>query len=94
MRAGDEHAAASAGGAVSAPAHVTALLRDAAAAGAEVALDVAGPTGSVQRRRLRPLSVEVGRLRALDVARQSELTIAVHRIASVATIPGATRGTS
>lgn len=59
------------------------LLREAAADGREVWLEVAGPTGALTRRRVRPLRIDAGRLRAVDVARESELTVAVHRIAGV-----------
>ena len=70
------------------PVVALALLREAAADGREVIVDIVGPTGDVTRRRLRPLRVDAGRLRAVDVARESELTVAVHRIANVEPIPG------
>ncbi|KLN35149.1 hypothetical protein FB00_08360 [Cellulosimicrobium funkei] len=60
------------------------LLREAIADGALVWLEVVGPTGSQDRRRVRPLTLDAGRLRAQDPARDAELTVAVHRIASVA----------
>lgn len=60
------------------------LLREAIADGAMVWLEVVGPTGSQDRRRVRPLTLDAGRLRAQDPARDAELTVAVHRIASVA----------
>lgn len=60
------------------------LLREAIADGASVWLEVVGPTGSQDRRRVRPLTLDAGRLRAQDQARDAELTVAVHRIASVA----------
>jgi hypothetical protein len=59
------------------------LLREAAAEKAEVWVELVGSHGVPQRRLLRPLRVEGGRLRAIDTARESELTVAVHRIASV-----------
>ncbi|SMF24670.1 XPB/Ssl2-like helicase family protein [Cellulosimicrobium cellulans J34] len=59
------------------------LLREAIADGAMVWLEVVGPTGSPDRRRVRPLTLDAGRLRAQDPARDAELTVAVHRIASV-----------
>lgn len=59
------------------------LLREAIADGALVWLEVVGPTGSQDRRRVRPLTLDAGRLRAQDPARDAELTVAVHRIASV-----------
>lgn len=64
------------------PSLVLAVLRDAVAAGQEVWLEVAGPDGPM-RRRVRPLRVDAGRVRAVDPERESELTVAVHRIATV-----------
>jgi len=63
---------------------VTALgvLREAAAQGREVWLEMVGPHGVHQRRRVRPVHVEGGRVRVRDEARDAELTVAVHRIAS------------
>jgi hypothetical protein len=83
MREGDAWATAASVDHASSPAHLVELLRDAAANGRHVQLEMAGPTGSLQRRRLRPISVDAGRLRAVDPERESELTIAVHRIAGV-----------
>ena len=65
------------------PVVALALLREAAADGREVLVDIVGPSGDVTRRRLRPMRLDAGRLRAVDVARESELTVAVHRIANV-----------
>lgn len=59
------------------------LLREAASDGRDVWLEVAGPTGGLTRRRVRPLRIDAGRLRAVDVDREAELTVAVHRIAGV-----------
>jgi hypothetical protein len=59
------------------------VLREAAAARREVWVEIVGPRGEVSRRLLRPVRVDAGRLRAVDAARESELTVAVHRIASV-----------
>ncbi|MDM7830523.1 helicase-associated domain-containing protein [Cellulomonas edaphi] len=59
------------------------LLREAAADKTEVWVELVGPTGRPERRLLRPLRIDGGRLRAADVQRESELTVAVHRIASV-----------
>ncbi|SDC83596.1 Helicase conserved C-terminal domain-containing protein [Sanguibacter gelidistatuariae] len=59
------------------------LLREAAADGREVWLDMVGPAGGITRRRVRPLRIDAGRLRAVDVARESEITVAVHRVAGV-----------
>ena len=83
MRDGEERAGAM--GAAATPARVLETLRDAAEGGTEVLVELVGATGTIDRRRLRPLSLEAGRLRALDTARQSEFTIAVHRIAGVGT---------
>jgi len=65
------------------PADGLALLRDALRDGSTVIVEVAGHTGRVERRELKPLNLDGGRLRALDPDREAELTIAVHRIASV-----------
>ena len=63
------------------PVDALVLLREAAAEKAEVWVELVGSHGVPQRRLLRPLRVEGGRLRAIDPARESELTVAVHRIA-------------
>lgn len=65
------------------PADGLALLRDALRDGSTVIIEVAGHTGQLERRELKPLNLDGGRLRALDPNREAELTIAVHRIASV-----------
>jgi hypothetical protein len=65
------------------PADGLALLRDALRDGSTVIVEVAGHTGRLERRELKPLNLDGGRLRALDPDREAELTIAVHRIASV-----------
>lgn len=65
------------------PAAALALLRDAAAARENVWVELVGPNGRPERRLLRPLRVEGGRLRAADPVRESELTVAVHRIGAV-----------
>lgn len=68
---------------------VTALgiLREAVADRAEVWLELVDHHGVPQRRLVRPLRVDAGRLRAVDPARDAELTVAVHRIASVTRVP-------
>ncbi|KQT02229.1 helicase-associated domain-containing protein [Cellulomonas sp. Leaf395] len=72
------------------PVDALVLLREAAAEKAEVWVELVGSHGVPQRRLLRPLRVEGGRLRAIDTARESELTVAVHRIATVTrTVPSA-----
>ena len=43
----------------------------------------AGPDGAVQERQVRVMAVEAGRVRLRDVVRETELTVAVHRIVSV-----------
>ncbi|NNH06067.1 helicase-associated domain-containing protein, partial [Cellulomonas fimi] len=60
------------------------LLREAAVERSTVWVELVGPQGVPERRLLRPVHVEGGRLRAVDPAREAELTVAVHRIASVA----------
>ncbi|WP_460755379.1 helicase-associated domain-containing protein [Myceligenerans cantabricum] len=61
-----------------------ALLREAVRDGLLVRVDVVGAAGKLERRTLRPLRLDGGRLRALDPARDAEITVAVHRIARVA----------
>ncbi|OLT48126.1 hypothetical protein BJF88_03705 [Cellulosimicrobium sp. CUA-896] len=63
------------------------LLREAIADASMVWLEVVGPAGSPTRRLVRPLTLDGGRLRAQDPARDAELTVAVHRIASVSPAP-------
>ncbi|WP_426594343.1 helicase-associated domain-containing protein [Cellulomonas sp. McL0617] len=65
------------------PVDALVLLREAAAEKVSVWVELVGSNGVPDRRLLRPLRVEGGRLRAIDPARESELTVAVHRIASV-----------
>ncbi|MCB7136934.1 helicase-associated domain-containing protein [Cellulosimicrobium marinum] len=76
--------ATSDGGGTTDPAEALGLLREAIADGSSVWLEVVGPAGSPARRLVRPLTLDAGRLRAQDPARDAELTVAVHRIASVA----------
>lgn len=59
------------------------LLREAAAEHRPVWLQLVGPDGSTSRRRVRPLRVDAGRVRVLDLDREAELTVAVHRIVDV-----------
>ncbi|ACZ31938.1 hypothetical protein Xcel_2931 [Xylanimonas cellulosilytica DSM 15894] len=66
-----------------APGDALALLRDAVREGGHVWLEVVDGHGRPTRRRVRPLRVESGRLRALDPQRGAELTVALHRIAAV-----------
>ncbi|MCU1431306.1 MAG: hypothetical protein JWP95_411, partial [Actinotalea sp.] len=65
------------------PVLALALLREAVAEGREVWLEMIGPDGTPSRRRVRPLRVDAGRVRALDAEREAELTVAVHRLATV-----------
>ena len=62
------------------------LLREAVEDRTDVWLELVDAHGVPQRRRVRPIRLEAGRLRAIDPARDSELTVAVHRIASVARV--------
>lgn len=66
------------------PVHSLALLRQAKASREPVRIRVALPGGQVQARRVRVLAVEPGRVRLADLDRETELTVAVHRIVSVA----------
>ncbi|WP_022919410.1 helicase-associated domain-containing protein [Ruania albidiflava] len=65
------------------PADTLEALRVAASRGADVELVMAGAQGGVQSRVVRPLTVDAGRIRVLDVRRDAEITVAAHRIASV-----------
>ncbi len=67
------------------PVHTVAALREAASAGSTVRVVIIGASGKPERRRVRPVSVEGGRVRMLDVDREAELVVAVHRINAVAT---------
>ncbi|QGQ20272.1 hypothetical protein GC089_15060 [Cellulomonas sp. JZ18] len=75
--------ARSSSGGTTDPADALLLLREAAQARTLVWVEMVGPDGRSDRRLVRPLRVEGGRLRALDPRREAELTVAVHRIASV-----------
>lgn len=66
------------------PADAIAALRQAAAERSTVWVELVGPDGRPQRRRVRPVRVDAGRVRVLDLDREAELTVAVHRISSVA----------
>ncbi|MFV0253598.1 MAG: helicase-associated domain-containing protein [Beutenbergiaceae bacterium] len=59
------------------------VLRAAASRGTTVQIVVAGASGTTRQRQVRPLSVDSGRVRAIDLDHDSELTIAPHRIVSV-----------
>lgn len=86
LRAGEEARRAAGGAdpmAATDPVHALALLRQAQASRARVRLRLAGPDGTVQERTVRVLAVEPGRVRLADLGRETELTVAVHRIVSV-----------
>ena len=44
------------------------------------------PSGVPLRRRVRPVRVDGGRVRVVDAERETEMTVAVHRIASVSRV--------
>lgn len=69
------------------PPTLLALLREAIADQSLLWVEIIGADGSLARRRLRPLTLEAGRLRALDPDREAELTVAIHRVASVQRSP-------
>ena len=58
------------------------VLREAADQRTEAWVDLVDDTGRTTRRRLRPLSVDGGRLRAADPTREVEIVVAVHRVAA------------
>lgn len=84
MRQGEALRGAGLAEPVTDPAHVLAALRQAQAARAPLMLRLAGPDGAAQERRVRVLAIEPGRVRLRDAVRETELTVAVHRIISVA----------
>ena len=84
-RAGDPASTSTDGGAgTQPPVDGLALLREAVRDGVLVRVDVVGAAGTLEHRTLRPLRLDGGRLRAVDPARDAEITVAVHRIARVA----------
>ena len=64
------------------PLEALATLREAVAERRTVILEIAGPDGP-SRRTVRPLRVDGGRVRVVDAERETELTVAVHRIIRV-----------
>ena len=72
------------------PGDVLVVLREAVQARASVWVEMVGADGRAERRLVRPLKVEGGRLRALDPRREAELTVAVHRIADVTPVDATT----
>lgn len=86
---GRDIAPASAGGRAPAvpvldPATSLALLRSAAAEQRMVWVGISDPLGTVERRLLEPLSVDGGRVSALDVAVGTLRTLSLHRVTGVA----------
>ena len=69
------------------PSQAIMTLREAISEGNLVEVTMADSRGALTKRILRPLTLDSGRLRAADPERESELTIAIHRIAAV-TLPG------
>ena len=65
------------------PVYALAVLRQAQSSRSRLRLSLAGPDGAVQERQVRVMAVEPGRVRLRDVVRETELTVAVHRIVSV-----------
>lgn len=63
--------------------HALAVLRQAQSSRSRLRLNLAGPDGAVQERQVKVMAVEPGRVRLRDVVRETELTVAVHRIVSV-----------
>ncbi|WP_029252949.1 helicase-associated domain-containing protein [Paraoerskovia marina] len=68
------------------PGDVVALLHEAIADRAEVDVELIGNRGVPETRRLKPQRLDGGRLRAIDLAREAEITVAVHRVASVRSV--------
>ncbi|MDR2722330.1 MAG: helicase-associated domain-containing protein [Cellulomonadaceae bacterium] len=58
------------------------VIHEAIRSGATIVVQLAGSRGDVETRTLQPVSFEGGRLRAIDPARETELTVVVHRIVS------------
>ena len=84
LRAGQEALQAAGETAVATdPVHALAVLRQAQSSRSRLRLSLAGPDGAVQERQVRVMAVEPGRVRLRDVVRETELTVAVHRIVSV-----------
>ena len=65
------------------PVHALAVLRQAQSSRSRLRLSLAGPDGAVQERQVRVMAVEPGRVRLRDIVRETELTVAIHRIVSV-----------
>ncbi len=65
------------------PAEALGMLREAAAGHVEVWLELVGSRGALERRRVRPVRVDGGRVRVVDTARDAEIVVAAHRVAAV-----------
>ncbi|CAM3048812.1 helicase-associated domain-containing protein [Actinomyces slackii] len=72
------------GGPASDPVHAMAMLRQAQASRARLRLRLAAADGTAVERRVRVVGVEPGRVRLRDLGRETELTVAPHRIIAVA----------
>lgn len=84
LRKGEERAQQMLSGAAPiSPGEEIELLRTAAAGGSRVELVVATSGGRTDRRVVRPVSVDGGRVRVVDVEREAELVVATHRIVAV-----------
>ncbi|WP_454050961.1 helicase-associated domain-containing protein [Cellulomonas sp. Marseille-Q8402] len=68
------------------PVEALGMLREAAAGHTEVWLDLVGSRGALERRRVRPVRVDGGRVRVVDTARDAEIVVAAHRVAAVTLI--------
>ncbi|WP_282946687.1 helicase-associated domain-containing protein [Cellulomonas endometrii] len=83
VTAGTAAARGAAGRGTADPAEALGLLREAAAGHTEVWLDLVGSRGDLERRRVRPVRVDGGRVRVVDTARDAEIVVAAHRVAAV-----------
>lgn len=77
LRRGQQHASDSPAGDGT---EAVRALRAAVRTASEVDLMLVGPSGEVGQRRVRPLRVDAGALRARDLEREIEVTVALHRI--------------
>jgi len=65
------------------------VLREAAASGSPVRIEVIGARGLPESRDVVPVRVDGGRIRLRDLTRDSDLTVAVHRLLSATRLPPA-----
>jgi len=63
------------------------VLREAAASGSPVRIEVVGARGLPESRDVVPVRVDGGRIRLRDLTRDSDLTVAVHRLLSATRLP-------